>query len=88
MNEEIWKDIEGYEGIYQISNKKRIKSLERLNEKGRYLRERIMKTPLNGKYKVVTLRKNEIPKNFYIDKLYYLTFKLGKYIAINKLFII
>ena len=26
---EIWKDIEGYEGLYQISNFGRIKSLER-----------------------------------------------------------
>ena len=25
--EEIWKDIEGYEGLYQISNKGRVKSL-------------------------------------------------------------
>ena len=24
---EIWKDIKGYEGLYQISNKGRIKSL-------------------------------------------------------------
>lgn len=27
--EEIWKDIEGYEGLYQISNLGRVKSLER-----------------------------------------------------------
>ena len=27
--EEIWKDIEGYEGIYQVSNLGRVKSLER-----------------------------------------------------------
>ena len=26
---EIWKDIEGYEGLYQISNLGRVKSLER-----------------------------------------------------------
>ena len=24
---EIWKDIEGYEGLYQVSNKGRVKSL-------------------------------------------------------------
>ena len=29
MKEEIWKDIEGYEGYYQISNMGRVKSLER-----------------------------------------------------------
>lgn len=26
---EIWKDIEGYEGLYQVSNFGRVKSLER-----------------------------------------------------------
>lgn len=29
MNEEIWKDIEGYEGIYQVSNLGRVRSLDR-----------------------------------------------------------
>lgn len=27
MEEEIWKDIKGYEGLYQISNFGRVKSL-------------------------------------------------------------
>lgn len=27
---EIWKDIEGYEGSYQVSNLGRVKSLERI----------------------------------------------------------
>ncbi len=31
--EEIWKDIEGYEGLYQISNFGNVKSLERMIEK-------------------------------------------------------
>ena len=29
MDEEIWKDIEGFEGLYQISDKGRVKSLEK-----------------------------------------------------------
>lgn len=29
---EIWKDIEGYEGLYQVSNRGTIKSLERTIE--------------------------------------------------------
>ena len=28
--EEIWKDIEGYEGLYQVSNLGRIRSLDRV----------------------------------------------------------
>jgi len=26
---EVWKDIKGYEGLYQVSNLGRVKSLER-----------------------------------------------------------
>ena len=29
VDEEIWKDIEGFEGLYQISDKGRVKSLEK-----------------------------------------------------------
>ena len=29
MNDEIWKDIKGYEGLYQVSNYGRVKSLAR-----------------------------------------------------------
>ena len=30
MEAEIWKDIPGYEGLYQVSNFGRVKSLERV----------------------------------------------------------
>ena len=33
MMEEIWKDIEGYEGLYQVSNLGRVRSLDRYVEK-------------------------------------------------------
>lgn len=29
MNKEVWKDIKDYEGLYQISNYGRVKSLKR-----------------------------------------------------------
>lgn len=32
MTNEIWKDIQGYEGLYQVSNKGRVKSLDRIVE--------------------------------------------------------
>ena len=35
MEEEIWKDIKGYEGYYQVSNLGRVKSLERTYKSGR-----------------------------------------------------
>lgn len=46
--EEIWKDIVGYEGLYQVSNCGRVKSLSRyMNNKNggkSLLKERILKS--------------------------------------------
>ena len=59
--QEIWKDIAGYEGLYQISNLARVKSLERIlwNGHGFHLRkEIILKNVIaNHGYNVVNLRK-------------------------------
>lgn len=64
---ETWKDIKGYEGLYQISNKGRVKSLG--NNKTR--KEKILKPkPGNRGYIRVDLcRKGEKPKRFSIHKL-------------------
>ncbi len=44
---EIWKDIEGYEGLYQISNLGNVKSLARLKGWGAagkiYVKEMLLK---------------------------------------------
>lgn len=74
MKKEIWKDIIGYEGLYQISNLKRIKSLQRINERGDLLREKILKNTPKGIYEVITLYKKDNKKVFYVDKLHYLMF--------------
>ena len=71
---EYWKGIKDYEGLYQISNLGRVKSLRKwcgnkhlqkwVNE------ETIMKPTDNGKgYLIVSLRKNGKRKNFYIHRL-------------------
>ena len=44
---EIWKDIKGYEGLYQISNKGRIKSLSFRNRMTQIQREKILKLYTN-----------------------------------------
>lgn len=61
-NEEIWKDIIGYEGRYQISNKGRVKSLERFikpnapHQRTKRCRERILKTSITPQgYRHVSL---------------------------------
>jgi hypothetical protein len=45
---EIWKDIKNFEGLYQVSNLGRVKSLKRELTDGRIWEERILKTPLSG----------------------------------------
>lgn len=61
--EEIWKDVKNYEGIYQISNLGRVKSLERtvIKKDGRsqQIKESLRTIEYNvGDYRVVGLCKN------------------------------
>jgi hypothetical protein len=54
---EIWKDIKGYEGLYQVSNLGRVKSMQRkvYNATGyRNVRERILKSAIttSGYYNI------------------------------------
>ena len=42
MTEAVWRDIEGYEGRYQVSNMGRVKSLGRKDRFGRVIKERIL----------------------------------------------
>ena len=71
--EEIWKDIEGYEGLYQVSNMGRVKSVERMKWSGKcYYKapERILKPRKNGGgYLVVMLSKNGKVKTCRVHRL-------------------
>ena len=62
LPDEIWKDIPGYEGLYQASNLGRIKSLERFKKnysKLQKVESKIITQQLNWKgYCVATLSKN------------------------------
>ena len=62
-NEEIWKDIKGFEGHYQVSDKGRVRSLK-------YGKERILKPERthNG-YLRVGLLKNRNRKMFMVHRL-------------------
>lgn len=58
---EIWKDIKGYEGLYQVSN---------LGEIRRTKTKRIKKATDNGNgYLHITLCKNGERKNYYIHRI-------------------
>lgn len=66
--EEIWKDIKGYEGLYQVSNLGRVKSLGNGNSNRSKLK--IMKTTLSHKgYPMITLRKDDKSKTFSVHRL-------------------
>ena len=69
---EIFKDITGYEGIYQVSNLGRVKSLERKAFNGRCIRtvkEKILKAIIANGYYLVNLSKNRKTRTFQIHKL-------------------
>lgn len=72
---EIWADVNGYEGSYQISNYGNVLSLRREVKQGKYgktrvVEEKIMKPNDNGNgYLVVPLSSCSKRKNFYIHRL-------------------
>lgn len=69
MNE-IWKDINGYEGIYQISSHGRIKSLLFKNGTVCKEKEKLLRPTDNGRgYLLIRLCKEGVQKNFYIHRL-------------------
>ena len=62
---EIWKDIKGYEGLYQISNKGRVKSLGNNKTK----KEKILSPGKHKGYFYVSLYKNRKEKKYSIHRL-------------------
>lgn len=81
IKNEIWKDIVGYEGLYQVSNLGRVKSLSRYVTRGCYswvTRDIILKPTNQGYYDKVSLFKivdnKKQSKQFYIHRLVAMAF--------------
>ncbi len=72
--QEIWKDISGYEGYYQVSNSGRIKSLERIDYTNHKIKEKILNYHIVGGYSQICLCKNGISKEFKNHRLVLMTF--------------
>lgn len=76
--EEVWKDIRGYEQVYQVSNLGRVKSLERVVDFGRSYRtvhEMILKQYIqNNGYVWVGLHKNNTQKRMLVHRLVAMAF--------------
>lgn len=72
MSEEIWKDIKGYEGIYQVSNLGRVKSLPRFHKtkNGYYSKVKIL-TPIKNDrgYLLVGLSKEWKKQKIFVHRL-------------------
>ena len=78
MGIEIWKDISGYDGYYQVSSLGNIRSVDReIEQLSRYghtvvrsLKGRAVTPTDNGKgYKIVGLTRNGRRQNYYVHKL-------------------
>jgi hypothetical protein len=71
---EVWKDIEGYEGLYQVSNIGRVKSLQRIAPRSKFgnipVKERILKFGKNRcGYNYVNLKLFSVSKTFTVHRL-------------------
>jgi hypothetical protein len=88
---EVWKDIKGYEGLYQVSNHGNVRSLEREVRQGKYGKTRnvggyLMNQTDNGNgYLIVFLSRNSKRKNHYVHRLVAAHFveNVGNYKYVN-----
>lgn len=75
---ELWKDITGYEGLYQASTKGNIRSLNHIRKNGtnQYMqRGKLLKFNKNPNgYLQVRLSKNGVAKTYRVNRLIALTF--------------
>ncbi len=67
MENEIWKNIEGYDGLYQVSNLGRVRSMGLdIWHKGRVLKQQV---DSQGRYMLVILRKNKKGHHHLVHRL-------------------
>ena len=70
MTEEIWRPIEGYEGLYEVSNLGRVRSLDRYDSRNQFRKGRIMKQNNDGRdYMSIQLCLNGKLKKYFVHRL-------------------
>lgn len=73
---EIYKSVYGFEGLYEVSNLGNVKSLKRIDMRGRTINERILKPYRDGNqgYKAVSLLKNGVSRRVKLHRLVAIAF--------------
>lgn len=72
---EIWKDIEGFEGLYQVSNMGRVRSLDRTDKNGQFRKGRVLADKHNNRgYHLVSLCRDGDTKYRLIHRLVAIAF--------------
>ena len=79
---EQWKDIKGYEGLYQVSNLGKVRSLDRIvkqfghkQEYERSIKGKLLKLHIqNGGYLIATLTKNNNERKMLVHRLVAIAF--------------
>lgn len=76
---EIWKDITGFEGYYQVSNKGNVRSVERTQKNGKgvmvHYKSRLLKQhPNSNGYLRVVLKKQNVEEKWFVHRLVALHF--------------
>lgn len=66
MKDEVWKPVEGYEGFYEVSNKGRVRSVDRIDLRGRHRKGKIISI---NSIQQVMLSRNGKKKNCLVQKL-------------------
>ena len=71
--EEIWKDVENYEGLFQVSNFGRVRSMNKILElcdgRVRRVKGKILKTSIIRGYECITFYHNNKSKTFKVHRL-------------------
>ncbi len=66
---EIWKDIEGFEGLYQVSNMGRVRSLDREDMRGHHVKGKALSERPNKGYLGVALYRDGNAKGYPVHRL-------------------
>ena len=75
VDNEIWRDVRGYEGLYQVSNQGRVRCYDRLNVNNKiHHKSKIMKPYVVRGYETVSLRKDGKYKHHQLHRLVAIAF--------------